>query len=94
MDSQSKAEEMLSSLSESELDVLRLFYYGGKSSKEIASELNVSEEEVTNLHTKAIHALRGNLQALRDEIADTTDDYDLFSAPKEDEDDDKRDILD
>lgn len=53
-------------LPEREKTVLTLYYYGGKTFKEIGRHLGVSESRVFQLHQQAMLRLRGHLAADRD----------------------------
>ena len=56
------------SLSEQQRTVVTMYYFEGRSIKEIKAALNVSESRVSQIHSKAVIQLRGRLRELRDDL--------------------------
>jgi RNA polymerase sigma factor for flagellar operon FliA len=56
--------EMITKLPEKEKRIIELYYYSELTYKEIAKIMGISESRISQLHTKAITKLQGNLEDL------------------------------
>jgi RNA polymerase sigma factor for flagellar operon FliA len=69
--------EAVQSLPPQECSVIRLYYFEGKTLKDIKSVLGVSESRVSQIHAQAVIHLRRRLQELRAELGYREDDPSL-----------------
>ena len=64
----SELKQAVESLTPQERNVIRLYYFEGKTLKEIKGVLEVSESRVSQIHAQAVIRLRRRLQELRAEL--------------------------